>query len=65
MIGAALAQPGLAFAAGLLTVAAVLSSLYPAITVLLAAWLLREAIHRGQAVGLLFCVATVALVAVG
>lgn len=50
---------------GLLTVAAVLSSLYPAITVLLAAWLLREAIHRGQAVGLLFCVATVALVAVG
>ncbi|QZY30867.1 DMT family transporter [Nocardioides coralli] len=50
---------------GLLTVTAVLASLYPAVTVLLAAWLLREHIHRPQAVGLVLCGVAVALVASG
>ena len=50
---------------GLLTVSAVLVSLYPASTVLLAVALLHERIHRPQAAGLLLCGVTVALVAVG
>ena len=50
---------------GLLTVTAVLASLYPAVTVLLAATVLREHVHRGQAVGLVLCGAAVALVAAG
>lgn len=50
---------------GDLTVAAVLVSLYPAFTVLLAAVLLREAVHRTQAWGLALCAVTVALVAAG
>lgn len=50
---------------GLLTVASVLSSLYPAFTVLLAATLLREHIHRAQAVGLFLAAAAVSLVAIG
>jgi drug/metabolite transporter (DMT)-like permease len=50
---------------GLLTVAAVLTSLYPAFTVVLAATVLREHIHRGQAVGLLLSGVAVALVAAG
>jgi drug/metabolite transporter (DMT)-like permease len=50
---------------GDLTVAAVLASLYPAFTILLAASLLREPIHRGQGVGLVLCGAAVALVAAG
>ncbi|HET7325889.1 MAG TPA: DMT family transporter [Nocardioidaceae bacterium] len=50
---------------GLLTVASVLSSLYPAFTVLLAATVLREHIHRTQAVGLALAAAAVSLVAVG
>lgn len=50
---------------GLLAVAAVLASLYPAITILLAAVVVKEHVHRGQAVGLLFCGAAVALVAGG
>lgn len=50
---------------GLLTVTAVLASLYPAFTVLLAATVLREHIHRAQLVGLACCLATVALVAGG
>lgn len=49
----------------LLTVAAVLTSLYPAITVLLAALVLREHVHRTQGLGLLLCGAAVALVAAG
>ncbi|PUA79689.1 DMT family transporter [Nocardioides currus] len=55
----------LATQTGLLTVAAVLTSLYPAFTILLAATVLRETIHRGQAVGLAFCGLCVALVAAG
>ena len=48
---------------GLLTIAAVITSLYPAFTVLLAAALLRERIHRGQGGGLLLCAVAVALIA--
>lgn len=55
----------LATQSGLLTVAAVLTSLYPAFTIMLAATVLREPIHRGQAVGLAFCGLCVALVAAG
>jgi uncharacterized membrane protein len=55
----------LATQTGLLTVAAVLTSLYPAFTILLALAVLREHVHRGQAVGLLLCGVTVALVAAG
>ena len=50
---------------GALSVAAVLTSLYPAFTVLLAASVLRERVHRGQAVGLALCAAAVAMVAGG
>lgn len=48
---------------GSLTVAAVLTSLYPAFTILLAASVLRESVHRAQAVGLVLCGAAIALVA--
>ncbi|MDX6374538.1 MAG: hypothetical protein QOD98_3526, partial [Nocardioidaceae bacterium] len=48
-----------------LTVAAVVVSLYPAFTVLLAALLLRERVHRIQGLGLALCAVSVALVAVG
>ncbi|VXB37948.1 EamA family transporter [Nocardioides sp. AX2bis] len=51
--------------AGYLAVAGVLTSLYPAVTVLLAALLLRERVHRSQGVGLLLCAAAVTLVALG
>ena len=50
---------------GLLSVSAVLVSLYPAFTVLLAALVLRERIHRAQAWGLALCAAAVVLVAAG
>jgi drug/metabolite transporter (DMT)-like permease len=50
---------------GYLTVAGVLASLYPAGTVLLAALVLRERVHRTQGVGLLLCAVAVALVATG
>jgi hypothetical protein len=43
----------------------VLASLYPAFTVILAAGVLREHIHRAQAWGLLLCGVAVALVAAG
>ena len=55
----------LATQTGLLTVAAVLTSLYPASTVVLAALLLHERIHRSQGAGLLLAGAAVALVAAG
>jgi drug/metabolite transporter (DMT)-like permease len=55
----------LATQTGLLTVAAVITSLYPAVTVLLAATVLREPIHRLQALGLAVCAAAITLVAAG
>ena len=50
---------------GLLSVAAVLTSLYPAFTVLLASVLLGERLHRHQSVGLALCAISVACVAAG
>jgi len=50
---------------GLLSVSAVLTSLYPAFTVLLAALVLREHIHRVQSWGLALCGTAVVLVALG
>ncbi len=50
---------------GFLTVAGVLSSLYPASTVLLAAVLLHERVHRTQGIGLGLCALAVVLVATG
>lgn len=50
---------------GFLTVAAVITSLYPAFTVLLAATALREHVHRVQALGMALCAAAVVLVAAG
>ncbi len=50
---------------GLLSVSAVLVSLYPAFTVLLAALVLREHIHRAHAWGLALCATAVVLVATG
>lgn len=55
----------LASQAGYLTVTSILASLYPAVTVVLAATVLREHVHRGQVVGLLLCGTAVALVAGG
>ncbi len=55
----------LATQSGFLTVTAVLASLYPAFTVILAATVLGEHVHRHQAIGLLFCAAAVTLVAAG
>ena len=48
-----------------LTVASVVVSLYPAFTVMLAAMLLREHVHRVQAIGLAMCAISVGLVAAG
>lgn len=53
----------LATQTGLLTVAAVVTSLYPAVTIALAAAVLRERIHASQGVGLLLCGVAVGLVA--
>ena len=53
----------LATQSGLLTVSAVLTSLYPAFTVLLAVAVLRERVHAAQAVGLVLCGVAVGLVA--
>ena len=55
----------LATQSGFLTVTAVLASLYPAFTVVLAATFLREHVHRSQAVGLVLCGLAVGLVAGG
>jgi drug/metabolite transporter (DMT)-like permease len=53
----------LATQTGLLTIASVVTSLYPAITIALAAVVLRERIHGSQGVGLLLCGVAVGLVA--
>ncbi len=55
----------LATQTGLLTVAAVITSLYPAFTVVLAFSVLHEHVHRAQAVGLALCAVAVGLVAGG
>jgi drug/metabolite transporter (DMT)-like permease len=55
----------LATQSGLLTIAGVLTSLYPAITVVMAAALLRERVRPLQGVGLLLAGAAVALIAAG
>jgi len=52
----------LATSHGLLSIAAVITSLYPAFTVLFAITALREHVHRAQSVGLAFCAASVVLV---
>lgn len=53
----------LATQTGLLTIASVVTSLYPAVTIGLAAAVLRERIHVPQAFGLLLCGLAVGLVA--
>ncbi len=55
----------LATQSGYLTIAGVLASLYPASTVLLAALVLHEKVHRAQGVGLGLCAVAIALVAGG
>jgi drug/metabolite transporter (DMT)-like permease len=63
--GTATAAFVLATQHGLLSVSAVLASLYPAFTILLAALVLHERVHRVQAWGLALCGAAVVLVALG
>lgn len=55
----------LAVQRGLLSIAGVLAALYPAVTVLLAASILREPIYRTQGAGLLLAASAIALIASG
>lgn len=55
----------LAFDHGLLTVVAVISSLYPAMTVILARVVLKEHLERIQVVGLFSALAAIALISAG
>ena len=55
----------LATQSGYLTIAGILASLYPASTVLLAALILHEKVHRAQGVGLGLCAVAIGLVAGG
>lgn len=50
---------------GLLSIAAVITSLYPAFTVMLAIVVLRERVHRLQGVGLALCAAAIVFVSLG
>jgi drug/metabolite transporter (DMT)-like permease len=50
--------------AGRLDVAAVLASLYPASTILLAAWMLRERPTRRQGLGMAVAVAAVVMISI-
>lgn len=59
---AAMAAYIIASSRGLVSIAAVLVSLYPAVTILLAVKLLHERVHRVQRVGLALCAVAVALV---
>ena len=60
---AAMAAFIIATSRGLVSIASVLVSLYPAFTILLAVKLLHERIHRIQRIGLALCAIAVALVA--
>lgn len=64
---AGIAQASFVFSArnGPLSISAVLVSLYPAVTVMLAIALLRERLHRSQIAGLAISAASVALVTLG
>lgn len=53
----------LAFRSGYLTLVAVLASLYPAMTVLLAVWILSEPIGHRQRLGLVVALVSIALIA--
>ena len=54
----------IASSAGRLDVAAVLSSLYPAGTILLASWLLKEATSRSQKAGMILALGAILLISV-
>jgi drug/metabolite transporter (DMT)-like permease len=65
MGGAAVACYFLSTQAGLLSIVAVLTSLYPAVTVVLAATILREPVTRRQATGLALAAASIVLIVLG
>ena len=65
LAGAATVFFQLAVQYGMLTISGVLASLYPAVTVILAATMLRERIHVAQGIGLTLAAAAIALIAAG
>jgi len=50
---------------GMLTIAGVVAAMYPVVTILLAALVLREVIHRGQGLGLALAAGAIVLIAWG